>query len=129
MVRLVVDANAFLRILLNDIPSQADQFQEILEDAKKKSKEIIIPQIIIFEIVFALEKFYHFPKQKIVDGINSILAMGYAKIQNREIFKNAIKLYSRKNLSLTDCFLIYFASDQEADLFTFDKGLKRIEAK
>ncbi|MBI2326853.1 PIN domain-containing protein [Candidatus Curtissbacteria bacterium] len=127
MTRTVIDANAFLRLLLDDIPSQADQIQKILLEAKKNKKELLVPQIIIFEIVFALEKYYHFPKQKIVDNIKSILAMRYFKIQDREIFKRAIDLFDKKNVSLTDCFLVYFVQHNDANLFSFDKDLKKLQ--
>lgn len=125
MTRILLDTNAFLRILLNDIPSQADQVEKLIKEAKRGKVELLVPQIVIFEIAFALEKYYHFPKENITDKIKTILAMQYLKIQDREIFQKAIELFGQKNLSLTDCFIIHFAETKGTSIFSFDKGLKR----
>lgn len=128
-MRFLLDTNAFLRILLNDIPNQADQVEKLIKKAKREKVELLAPQIVIFEITFALEKYYHFAKEDITDKIKTVLAMKYLKIQDEEVFKKAIELWGRKNLSLTDCFLIYFAKNNNASLFTFDRGLKKLISK
>ncbi len=87
---------------------------------------MFVPQIIIFEIAFVLEKYYHFSRLEIVDKLKSILAVSYLKIQNRETFKRSIELFSTQNVSIADCFLICFAKEKEADIFTFDQKLKKL---
>lgn len=126
MPRFIVDANAFLRLLLNDIPSQADQTEKILKQAKENRAELLIPQIVIFELAFALDKYYHFPKVQVIDKLKAILSTRYLKIQDREVLKKAIELFSYRQVSLVDCFLICFAKQKEAAIFTFDKKLKNL---
>ena len=126
MTKFVVDANAFLRLFLNDTPEQADKVENLFKSAKENRVTLIIPQIIIFEIAFALEKYYHFSRIEIIEKVKSVLATPYLKIQNRNIFKRAIELFSRQNISLADCFLIFFAEQKEADIFTFDRKLKKM---
>lgn len=126
MSKVVLDTNAFLRILLNDIPTQADRIGELFEQGKKKQKILIVPQIIIFEITFALNKYYHFSKEETVEKLKSILTASYLRIQNREIHKRAIEIFERENISLTDCFLFFYAKKKNAELFTFDQQLKKL---
>lgn len=126
MKTFFVDANAFLRFLLNDIPKQKKEFEQLLNKAKKSEVELIVPQIIIFEINFVLKKFYNFSKEEITDKLQSIVKAPYLKVQDREILLNAIKLYSKNNLSLTDCFLYAKAREEESNIFTFDKNLQKI---
>lgn len=126
MSKLVVDTNIFLRWLLNDIPKQADEVEKLFQEAKKAKKKLIVPQIIIFELAFALDKYYHFPKREVIDKLKSLLATGYIKIQDREIFKEAISFFGRKNVSLVDCFIINFAKQHKANLFSFDRNLNRL---
>ncbi len=126
MKKFVVDANTFLRLFLNDIPDQADKTEELLKQAKEGKSTLFVPQIIIFEIAFALEKYYHLSKAEIIENLKSILVASYLKIQNRSIFKRAIELFSMQNMSLADCFLICFAEQKEAEIFTFDRKIKNL---
>ena len=51
MTRLITDTNVFLRFLLNDNTQQYKQATNIFRKAKEKKIELIVPQIIIFEIL------------------------------------------------------------------------------
>lgn len=126
MTQLIIDTNPFLRLILNDIPIQADEVERLIKKAKKGSVELLIPQIIVFEIEYALSKYYKFPKNQIIDKLNSIISAPYFSIQDRDIFKGAIKIYQEKNLSLVDCFLITKSQDLGTPIFTFDKKLNNL---
>ncbi|MBI2334754.1 PIN domain-containing protein [Candidatus Daviesbacteria bacterium] len=127
MNRVVLDTNVFLRILLNDIPEQVKQAERILQQGKTGRRILIVPQAVIFEIAFALEKIYYFPKENIIDRLSSILSSGYFQIQDSDIFKDTIEIYKQKNLSLVDCFLYAFSLKNKAELFTFDKNLQKFK--
>lgn len=128
MKLVVADTNAFLRFLLDDIPQQVKKFEKILEQAKKSEIILIVPQIIIFELNFTLSKYYLLPKQDIINKLQSIIRTPYFKIQDIEIFRDAIQLYSKSSLSLVDCFIYYCSKVWEANLFTFDQKLAKIKS-
>lgn len=129
MRRVVVDANAFLRLFLNDIPKQADEVEKLLKRAKEGIIELFIPQITIFEIAFALDKYYHFSKEEITEKLKSVVAASYLKIQSREVFKRSLRFFDKENLSLADCFLASYAKQKGIAIFTFDKDLKKVVRK
>lgn len=124
---LILDTNAFLRFLLNDLPDQAEEVSALLKKAKAKKVEIFIPQIVIFEIEFALEKYYKFSKTEIIMTLGTLLATPYLKIQNRDVFQETMLLFANKNIDFVDCFLLCNAHQKEATLFTFDKDLKKLQ--
>lgn len=124
---VVADTNVFLRFLLDDIPQQVKKFEKILKQAKKSEIILIIPQIIIFELNFTLSKYYLLPKQDIIKKLQLIIRTPYFKIQDIEIFREAIQLYSKSDLSLADCFIYYYSEAWKADLFTFDKDLAKLK--
>ncbi len=126
MDSLILDTNAFLRFLLNDIPRQAEAVSKLLIKARSKELEIFIPQIVIFEIEFALDKYYKFPKNEVIDKLGVLLATPYLKIQDVDIFKEAIALFDNKNIDFVDCFLECSAKQKNSTLFTFDKKLKKL---
>lgn len=126
MRTVIIDANAFLRYLLNDIPQQAEQVETLFEQAKKGKIRLVVPQIIIFEIAFALDKYYKFPKEVTISKLQSILSATFLQIQDVEIFIQGLLLYKRKSISLTDSFVLAKAENDRAEIFTFDERLKKI---
>ncbi len=127
MDKLILDTNGFLRFLLNDIPKQTEEVNKLLIKAKAKKIEIFVPQIIVFEIEFALDKYYKFPKTEITDKLRVLFATPYLKIQDKEIFQEALQLFKDKNIDFVDCFLVSNANSKNASLFTFDKNLQKLE--
>lgn len=124
---LIFDANAFLRLILNDIPSQADEVEEKLKKAKGKEIIINVPQIIIFEINFALEKYYQFSKENIIKQLELIINSSYLQIQDKELFQTCLAIFKQKSISLADCFLLAKAKQEDATIFTFDQKLKTLQ--
>ena len=126
MNKLLIDTNALLRFLLKDIPEQTSKVRNKFKEAKKGKLEILVPQIVIFEIVYVLSKFYGFSKIRVVEGIETILASTYLTIEDREIFMESIKLYKIQSISFVDCFSLCKAKHHEISIFTFDKKLKNM---
>lgn len=126
MKLLVADTNLFLRFLLKDIPGQFREAREILTQARQKKLEIIIPQIVIFEIEFGLSKYYGLVKREVIEKLRVILSSKDLKIQNRGIFMNALKLFERYNISFVDCFLKAYGEEIKGEVFTFDKNFKKL---
>ncbi|OGY25482.1 MAG: hypothetical protein A2Z11_03575 [Candidatus Woykebacteria bacterium RBG_16_43_9] len=125
MTRLIADTNVFLRFILKDNPKQYEDARKLFTSAKENKVELLVPQIVIFEIAFALEKYYQFAKDQIIDRLRALLSAGYLKIQDRDIFKRALDFYQSQNTSFVDCFLIAKAEGSQANIFTFDKNLNR----
>lgn len=129
MKRFVVDANAFLRLFLNDIVKQADEVEKLFHLAQEGKVQLFVPQITIFEIAFSLDKYYHFSKQEVIDKLKSIVSAPYLTIQSKEIFRKSLKLFEQENISFVDCFIATFAKNKDFLLFTFDKDLKKLMEK
>lgn len=126
MKSIVPDANIFLRFLLNEIPSQVKKAEIIFGQAKKKEIEIIVPQIVIFEVHFTLDKYYKFDKKDITEKLRSLLSVDFFKINDQTIFLKALDLWVTKNISFSDAFLISFCEENNGELFTFDKKLNKL---
>lgn len=125
--KLIIDTNGYLRLFINDIPEQADIIEKLLIQAKKSIIEVLLPQIIVFEIHFALEKYYHFNKNEVIEKLESLVSTDYIQVESRKTFIEAINIYKNSNTSFVDCFLFSKKILEKADLFTFDKKLKKIQ--
>lgn len=126
MRRIIIDTNGFLRVLLDDIPEQANQVESVLKRASKGELEVFLPQIIVFEIIFALDKYYRLDKKELIDKVESLVSIGYIEVESKEVFIQSLDLYKRSSISFVDCFLLSKARDKNAEFFTFDEKLKKL---
>lgn len=126
MKTFFVDTNPFLRFILSDIVSQKIEFKKLVNQARKGKVRLVVPQIVIFEINFALQKYYKFDKQDVIDKLQTIVDTPYFEVASRDIFRTTLKIYSEHNLSLADCFIYCSTEDANAELFTFDKNLQKL---
>lgn len=126
MKSLVLDTNVVLRFLMDDIADQTEKATDLFTKAKSKKLDVFVPQIVIFEIFFALDKYYKFPKDQVINKLGTILATSYLHIQDKMVFQETLELFKRKNIDFVDCFLICQSKAKESDLFTFDKDLQKL---
>lgn len=123
----VLDTNALVRFLLLDNPLQAREVEKLFIQAKNGKVRLVVPQIVIFEVFFTLGKFYNFSKEDIIEKTSPLITSLYLEIQNREIFIKALAFVKEyRNLSFADCFVMVWAKEISANLFTFDKKLAKI---
>lgn len=123
MKKVIADTNVFLRFLLNDIPKQADRAERLFNNAKTGKIKLYIPQIIVFEIHFALEKYYLLPKEVILDKLKTLVSTTHFVLQDREVFMKALEVYNNTNISFVDAYLLSLVKLEDFELFSFDSKL------
>ncbi|TSC88283.1 MAG: twitching motility protein PilT [Microgenomates group bacterium Gr01-1014_7] len=121
---LVLDTNTLLRFLLDDVLSQTKEIRKKIELAKLGKIKLVVPQIVVFEIVYALTKEYGFKIEEVIGVLRRLLINKDLQIQDEDIFEQTLRIFSKK-LSLADCFIYFFAKKNNAELFTFDKNLQK----
>ncbi len=123
MKSVLPDTNLFLRYLLDDVPSQVKIAEKLFTEAKKGKIELYVPQIIIFEIHFALIKYYLFPKSEVIDKLENVVSTDYFSIEDRDVFLKTIDIYRKKNIGFVDSFLKALCESKNFKLLSFDKKL------
>jgi len=124
MKTYVLDTNILLRFLLRDIEDQYQKAKTLFEKGSKNKIKLIIPQIVIFEVEFALRRFYEFKKEDVIDRMESLISASYLRVEAREIFLEGLDVYQTKNISFVDCFLKSYATIKDAKLVSFDKKIQ-----
>ncbi|MDR2579594.1 MAG: PIN domain-containing protein [Fibromonadaceae bacterium] len=111
--KLIFDANAILRYILDDIPEQADIVEKIINERES----LALPEVIA-ETVYILMKYYNIERKETVENI--IVFLNEINDKN-EILRLALKTFSETNFDFIDCIL--YANSKRYDIFTFDKKL------
>jgi predicted nucleic-acid-binding protein len=102
--RIFIDTNLFIRFLTNDIPEQADAVENLLHRAVIGEYALVTNSMVVAEIVWTLESFYHLPKTEIKDKVLAIVNTPGLDISEDDLVIQAITWYVEKNVDFADAF-------------------------
>jgi predicted nucleic-acid-binding protein len=116
----VVDTNVLLDWLLDRDAART----KLIDSLVATHKQLHVPDAIIVELAFALEKFYELPREQVTDNLHKVIDEPVFN-SNKILFQRAITEYSeRPSWSFLDCCLLNYAELQNAlPVWTFDKKL------
>jgi predicted nucleic-acid-binding protein len=116
----VIDTNILLDWLLNRDPAHT----LLIDTFFAKTKEIHIADLVLVELVFALEKYYELPRDIVSQNLTKVLDEAMFNC-NRALFRRALVEYiEHPALSFIDCCLLHYADLQHVlPVWTFDKKL------
>lgn len=115
-----LDANILLRLVLNDISEQTIAIKKLFD----QSDILHVADIVIFEVVSILEKYYESSREDICESIQTIIRHNKVNC-NRKLFEMTLIEYPKnKKISFVDSALPNYALlSGTAPLFTFDRAL------
>ena len=118
-----LDANALLRLILNDIPAQT---AAVLSLVNERQSEYAASDLAVVEVEYALRTHYGFSREQIQDTLGS-LVMHPSLHANAALLQRVFQMYTvHPQLSFTDCCLAVRAEiDGALPLWTFDQKLAR----
>ena len=117
----IVDANIILRYLLNDSDDLSDRAAEILEN-----NMVFVPNEVVAEIVYVLEKVYKVEKGKISIALLELFEYGNLQVGDFGIVNEALRVYAERKLDFADTLLYAYYKIGKHDVYTFDKKLNNL---
>ena len=117
----IVDANLILRYLLQDVEQFIEQANE-----KMERHSIFIPNEVIAEVVYVLEKVYKVERPQIYDSLRNLLGYSNIATHDRAVLIEALKVYSEITIDFVDAVLFAYSKIAGHTVFTFDKKLNRM---
>ncbi|AFV10555.1 transcriptional regulator [Thermacetogenium phaeum DSM 12270] len=100
----VIDANIVLRFLLNDDPEKAERCSALLQRVESGDEKVFLPDLVIADIVWTLEKFYRQPKARIRELLLPLISLRGMRLSSKSVARNALKWYVEKKHRLDGCF-------------------------
>ena len=124
-----LDTNIFIRYLTNDDPVKADRVEKLLKEASAGKILLVTTEMVIAEIVWVMESYYHLGNSDIASKIYAILATPGLEVINGELVNKALEYYVEANIDFIDG---YIASTMEkkgiSEIYSFDrKHLSRLK--
>lgn len=127
--RSFADTNLFLRYLTNDVPEQADAFEQVLRQAVAGEITLVTNSLVIAEIIWTLESYYHLTPLEVQDKILAIFNTPGLEVVDGDLVIQAVLWYVEKSVDFIDAFNVAWMRGQDVrTIFTFDrKHLSRFE--
>lgn len=114
----LLDANAVLRHLLDDIPEQADETTKAIESGAEVTPEVIA------ECVYVLTGVYDLDRLEISESLGAFL--GEVSCERKFVVTSALKTFANSKMDFVDCILIAMNELTGQPVLTFDKKLSRM---
>ncbi len=111
----LLDANAVLRHLLDDIPEQADRTAQAVEAGAEVTPEVIA------ECVYVLKGVYDLSKAELAQALVAFLHE--VACERKPIIIDALESFANTNLDFVDCILLSMNKLTDQPVLTFDKKL------
>jgi len=118
-----LDANAILRLILNDIPAQGAAVAALVRNPQHR---YAVTDLAVVEVEYALRTHYGLSRKQIEDTLGKLVV--HPSMQaNAALMKRVFQLYTaHAQLSFTDCCLAAHAEvDDATPLWTFDQKLAK----
>lgn len=115
--KIILDANAILRYIIDDEKNQADAVEEIL-----LNHETMILHEVAAEVVYVLTKYYNQPRDKVSAHFGSFLDDAQCE---DDLLRSALSYFGSAKLDFVDCILLEYSRHSEYEVFTFDKDLQK----
>jgi len=131
----VLDTNILVRHLTQDDAALSTRATAFLLEVAKGSISVLLPDAIVFETVFTLERPYKVAREAIAERLLEILELQHVVCPGGDMFRDVFELYiAHPGLSFVDCYLAVIAIAEDINcVATFDKklgglpGIRRFE--
>jgi len=115
-----IDTNVFLRVFIDDEGSQ----HRAAVDLVQKHGQVFIGTVVMVETVWALRSLFKFPKERLVQFVNAVLAADSFILENRQVVEKALFSFASGKAGFADYVILEAANSKGIGLvYTFDRNL------
>ena len=126
MQRVVVDANVFLSTLVHRNDDQRDAAKSLLLKAEDGELEVILPQFVVFEIVYVLQSTYRVPASELAEMLRDLIALPGVRVIDECPWRRVLEFWPKPLSSLADAAIVALAvSNRYSSMATFDRKLAK----
>ena len=123
----LIDTNIILRYLLDDHKAHSPKAKAFMAEVFEETKNAEIPDVVIVECIYVMEKYYQIPKSEISTKLSGILNFSGIVNSDRSEILEALLKYGSANIDIVDCILAAKSSPDRV-VVSFDKDMNKLKA-
>lgn len=122
-----LDTNVFLRHLLNDDANHSPRATAFLRRIEQGEVRVQTSDMVVFEIVFTLERTYRQPKAQIRDKVLALLDLPGIELSRKGLLHSTFDIYVNANISFADAYHAALLQEQgTTEVVSFDRDFDRV---
>ena len=124
---IFLDTNIFLRFFLKENELVFKDLERLFNEIISGKIVCLSNEIIIAEVIWVLDRFYKWNKEKICENIELILNTPNIRFRERSIIIEAVNLYKDKNISFIDAYNYFFMRANGINkIYSFDRDFDKL---
>jgi predicted nucleic-acid-binding protein len=121
-----LDTNIFLRHLRQDDAILSAKATAIFRRIEQRDLRVHTSDIVVFETVFTLQRFYKQPRDRIADAVLPLLDLPGVVLPRKRLFRKVFALYRATSLGFADCYhVILMEKLKTREVLSFDTDFDR----
>ena len=102
--RFGLDTNVLLRLAIDDDPAQTAQVKRLIQNLDEVDV-LIVSLPVMLEVAWVLERFYEYPKERVLDFLQAILERREVEVPNYQVVGNAIDICRGTTADFSDAVI------------------------
>ena len=121
MKTIVIDTNIILRYLLGE--KESTKIEKILNG----KDHLVVPDIVVAEVVWTLQRYYKWEKTKIVELFISIFSNANIEFNQTQIF-STFETYLKFNVKYADAYIYQQMNQKKLKyIYSYDREFDRLK--
>jgi predicted nucleic acid-binding protein len=123
-----LDTNVLLRLFTRDDERKAEAALALLLRIEGGEESVVVTPLVIFEVVFTLEKSYGVSRDRIREILLQLISIRGIELQGKGILSQAIDMYSSSSISFVDAYTASFMKSRGIhEIYGWDQDFDRLE--
>ena len=125
-----LDTNILLRYFTRDDEAKAQQALALLQRVDSGEERVETSLIVIFEVVFTLERFYKVPREQIHALVMPVIALRGLRLPSKQLIEQSLDHYARahRHVSFADIYNARYAQSQGIEeIYSWDRDFDEID--
>lgn len=120
-MKVMVDANVFLRYFMVDEQKQAAQAEALFQAAKDGKVQLVCGPPVLFELAWTLRRPFGLSRRQVLEALKNLLALPGLQLLDAPLVRRAVELGEAHNMEFADAYIAASAMGAKAQLATFNE--------
>src|SRR5512135_672523 len=122
-----LDTNILMRYFTRDDEHKAAAALALLRRIQAGTEQVTTSPLVLFEVVFLLERTYQLPEDRVADAVLSVLTLPGVKLANKTLWRTAFQVHLTYPIDFADAYnTAVMQRTGVSEIYTWDEDFDRI---